>query len=110
MVVHYDYVLLVALSSLNSPVEGPCYQECSIYQSEFMVHVELWMRIYSAWHSLISQPLYIIAFIIHALIIRYHSDFSSSLLSIQYSLSQSIMSQVKHTYLQRFLRLAYVVD
>jgi hypothetical protein len=98
--VHDSNVLLVVSSSLESPIKRPSQEDAVVNDTELIMHVVLGVVVSRNGHTCSSHPLTIIAFSVHLVVIRDHSDLDSRLMSSNDSIGQVIVSNVKHAYLK----------
>jgi hypothetical protein len=61
------------------------------------VHVVIYRVICAGWNTCVSQPLDVITLVLAAFIIRDDSDFDSSFVSLDHSVSKDVIGQVENT-------------
>ena len=79
-IVDNNNIFLVALASLNCPVERSSDEMSIINDNKLIVHVELWAIICPDCDALLTKPMNITSLVGHALIIGDYADLNSSLM------------------------------
>ena len=79
-IVDNNNIFLVALSSLNCPVERSSDEMSIINDNKLVVHMELWAIICPDSDALLTKPMNITSLVGHALIIGDYADLNSSLM------------------------------
>lgn len=105
-----DDILLIGLACLESPVERSGNKVPLVNDHELVVHVVLLLGVSSARNTGISHPLSISSFAFHRFVVGDDSYDDASLVRCQYLVGQVIIGEGENGEVNRFLRLADVVN
>lgn len=94
-VIDDEKILLVALASLESPVEAASEQESAIHDHELVVHVVLSGIISAHRDSFISQRLAIVTSVSHAFVISDDSYFDSLAVNVLDGSGEDVICEVE---------------
>ena len=102
-VIDDQQVFLIALSSLEGPVEGAGHNEDVVDDHELVVHVVLGGTVSAYGDSSISQGLAVVTLVCHALVISDDTYRDALLMNVLHSSGKNIVSEVEDTDMKSLL-------